>query len=583
MTANTTNTAPLLTPSAAAVGKRSKRSGEWVVALEPRRLLSAAPPLHHSVLTLPTPARDDVAATAVGHRLLLAGGSFVLGGGAGSDLVNVYDTSTNRWDKPVRLSQARTQIAASAVGHVAVFAGGRVTQTGLSSDVVDIYSARSARWSTTTLPKPCTAMRGLAADHRAIFYGGFTATGDGLGSSENGAIFLFDLRTGQWTTSPLGVDASAGVGVVGDTLIFADGTYDLETGRWALSPIPADVHLVPDSVVTSGPQVIFYGNTIALGYDVMTGHWSTHALPGGHQEPVIFSAGTKAVFAGSLDIIPATPPSVPSISLTGQTEVYDVVTGTWATTTLSADNLYTNRAAVLGIKAVIAPSRLVYDASTGDAFTVEQAISAVDGVVTVGRRAFFSGDAFGSDPKLIDVYRDPSPAPSLVGGVGTISGDFSRPQQVAVLLQNNGDAAYLGPFRISVFASTTRDPSVAGQPIGQLAVSRSIRPGQTFQLSVPVTIGRNLTPGDYFLVADVERRGHHTSFGSSTETVHVNVSPHAPTVLPAAPGPARHRPPNQTFTIHPKPTPANPSIARPHPFATAPAPLHAWPLGGDQR
>jgi hypothetical protein len=497
------------------------RTGRAIVIepLEQRVQLSAT--LHHSVLTLPTPARDDVAATVVAHRLLLAGGRLAQGTQAGSDLVNVYDLSTNRWERSLKLSAARTQIAATSFGHVAIFAGGRVAQTDVSSDIVDIYSARSGRWSTTTLPDPCTAMRGLAADHRAIFYGGFTD--DGRITTENGQIFLFDLRTGRWTVSPAGINASGGVGIVGDTLVFPGGTYDLRADRWTLTPLTS-VGLSPDSAVTIGSQVIFYGDTSAAIYDAMTGRWTTQALPGGHQEPVIFSAGTRAVFAGSLQIIPQIPPSVPSITTTGQTEIYDVSTGQWTTTTLTAENLYTNLSAVLGTRAVIAPSRLVYDPATGQASTAEQASSAFDAVVTVGRRAFFSGYAFGSDPKLIDVYRDPSPVPSLVGGVGTIPGDFSRPQNVAVLLQNNGDAAYRAPFRIDVFASTTRDSAAIGQRVAQMTVRRSLSPGQTLQLSIPIIKGSTLAAGDYFLLADVGKRGHTTRFAASTDTIHVTAT-----------------------------------------------------------
>src|SRR5437764_7837328 len=70
-------------------------------------------------------------------------------GSGPDDAVQIYNARSKRWSI-AKLSQARDGIAAVAAGDFAMFAGGSYVRPGrrLSySNVVDIYDARSGHWS----------------------------------------------------------------------------------------------------------------------------------------------------------------------------------------------------------------------------------------------------------------------------------------------------------------------------------------------------------------------------------------------------------------------------------------------------
>jgi hypothetical protein len=151
----------------------------------------------------------------VGHLALLAGGGLGsgLGGTAGSDVVHLFDADTGRWSV-AHLSQARNHMAGVALeGRWAIFAGGH---TGLEyanvpdaalSDVVDIYDAKTGKWSTAKLGEARDVRTAVSVGNTAIF--AWSAAGNDnsvdyftvAGSAEKPMNAGAWTAAGRWTSS----------------------------------------------------------------------------------------------------------------------------------------------------------------------------------------------------------------------------------------------------------------------------------------------------------------------------------------------------------------------------------------------
>ena len=162
-------------------------------------------------------ARDQLAATAVGNKIIFAGGRYAVGDSAvASDVVDIYDTTTGQWSS-AHLSQPRAFLAATTVGHEAIFAGGYIGGGVGPSAVVDIYDADADSWRTTTL----STARGEAA---ATVIGDFALIGGGNSGSRSDVVDVYDARTGLWSVLHLSEGRYAlAAASVGDAAVFAGG------------------------------------------------------------------------------------------------------------------------------------------------------------------------------------------------------------------------------------------------------------------------------------------------------------------------------------------------------------------------
>jgi hypothetical protein len=173
--------------------------------------------------------RTDAAATTVGSKALFAGGlttGSVATDVRGSDVVDIYDAVAARWST-ARLSQARSGLVAASVGTRALFASGAVDSGGPNarpSDVVDIYDAATGQWSTARLSQPRLSPAAAVVGTRVLFAGGLVGWWGGPDARASDVVDIYDSATGQWSTAHLS-QARTGLvsAVVGGQVLFAGG------------------------------------------------------------------------------------------------------------------------------------------------------------------------------------------------------------------------------------------------------------------------------------------------------------------------------------------------------------------------
>jgi len=181
-------------------------------------------------------ARGGIAATSVENFALLGGGVQSATNppqeGAPSDVVDVYDDSTETWSASV-LSSARTGIAAAAVNNLALFAGG---ESGSGGDVstVDIFDSGTETWSTASLLHPESGLLPQTLGNDVIF-----AT-DGATFP---VVYIYEAGSGNFATLPLSAPRTgmASVGTDG-TALFAGGFLSRTQSATAL----VDLFTIPN-------------------------------------------------------------------------------------------------------------------------------------------------------------------------------------------------------------------------------------------------------------------------------------------------------------------------------------------------
>jgi hypothetical protein len=125
-------------------------------------------------------ARFDPVATSVGNFAFFAGGYTQSVDPYGpSDVVDIYDASTNQWEVS-KLSEGRGSFIAASVGVTAMFAGGKKIAgvTWDVSDVVDIFDTEAKKWLTPVhLSQARYGLTATTVNQRVIFASGATKTG----------------------------------------------------------------------------------------------------------------------------------------------------------------------------------------------------------------------------------------------------------------------------------------------------------------------------------------------------------------------------------------------------------------------
>ena len=196
--------------------------------------------------------RWEMAVASAGNKIIFAGGW--LSGGGFSSRVDIYDITNNSWTT-AELSQARANMATAVLGNKIFFAGGDIGIINGSwyetSDIVDIYDATTNSWTTATLSEKRTFMVGAAAGNKVLFAGGATY---GLGANgESNKVDVYNNVTNTWSIDYLPGSGGLGIAatVIDDKIYFAGSAghwfawdfggwyssainiYDAATGNWS--------------------------------------------------------------------------------------------------------------------------------------------------------------------------------------------------------------------------------------------------------------------------------------------------------------------------------------------------------------
>jgi kelch-like protein 20 len=149
-------------------------------------------------------ARFNLAAGAVGNKILFAGGAASIGF---SKTVDIYDVVSNDWTT-AQLSEARSSLAGGGLGNKVLFAGG-LSNTGVDSKTVDIYNVSSNSWTTARLSEARENLTAAAAGNKILFGGGNTVhwlpggSGNIVDSGASKTVDIFDVSSNTWAATQL--------------------------------------------------------------------------------------------------------------------------------------------------------------------------------------------------------------------------------------------------------------------------------------------------------------------------------------------------------------------------------------------
>ena len=180
-----------------------------------------------------TQARYDISVITVGNKIFFAGGTddwFY------TSRIDIYDVSSNAWST-AELSKARGRMAVAAIGNKVFFAGGDCfdgvaggTMINSVSDVVDIYDMSTNTWTVSHLSERRGSLEfaGTSLNNKFYVAGGFFHQ---LGASPyiSNKVDVYDNASGSWSTTTL-ANARADIGTtVADNKIFWVGGHDLSS------------------------------------------------------------------------------------------------------------------------------------------------------------------------------------------------------------------------------------------------------------------------------------------------------------------------------------------------------------------
>lgn len=192
--------------------------------------------------------RRSLAAAGLQNKVLFGGGGTLDKDGICcivSSRVDIYDISTGSWSQR-ELSVARDNLAAAAIGNKILFAGGtgHSDQTGgFFSSRVDIYDITTGAWSTAELSEARSGLYAAAAGNKILFAGGRNSN---LASGQSKVVDIYDVSTGAWSTATLSEDRQGtAMAAIGNKILVAGGysnksgkylssvdVYDVATGKW---------------------------------------------------------------------------------------------------------------------------------------------------------------------------------------------------------------------------------------------------------------------------------------------------------------------------------------------------------------
>ncbi|HEU4422881.1 MAG TPA: kelch repeat-containing protein [Pilimelia sp.] len=249
----------------------------------------AAPPAASPGLTwralAPAPsARTEVAAAVAGTRAYVVGG--FQGDGGTVATVEVYDTSTGRWERGPDLPVAVNHAMAATVGDTVYVFGGYLSGRDVSPAA---YRLEPAGWRAVA-PLPSGRAAGTAvAQAGKIYIAGGIAPG-GLATQ----MLVYDPGSDTWATAPGPPTPREHLGGGGfDGRVYTVGgrtsagnldafeVFDPGTGGWtALPPLPTRRGGLAAAVTCAGHLVAVGGEARATfpeaeAYDVRAGRWQS--------------------------------------------------------------------------------------------------------------------------------------------------------------------------------------------------------------------------------------------------------------------------------------------------------------------
>mmetsp|Transcript_766 Transcript_766/g.2323 ORF Transcript_766/g.2323 Transcript_766/m.2323 type:complete len:601 (+) Transcript_766:87-1889(+) len=222
------------------------------------------------------------------------------------------------WCGTSKLSQPRSFLAGVTVnGYLAMFAGG-VGKGEAVTNRVDIYNARSRKWSTAALSMARSGPAAAAVGNLAFFAGGMGR------KTELDTVDIFDSAKNLWLSAKLSTARKFVAGCAADTgkrkvVVFAGGTertktgvnmksarvdiYDVGSRKWSKGQLSEGrTKLTCTSV---GSKVIIAGGYSARGYsrrvdvlDVDSMRWKKGHLRTSRQWVAAASAAPLAFFGG---------------------------------------------------------------------------------------------------------------------------------------------------------------------------------------------------------------------------------------------------------------------------------------------
>jgi len=169
-------------------------------------------------------ARGGMAAAVVGDLAVFAGG--FINGGEVSSRVDIYNFATDTWSTD-ELSEARVWASAVTVGNKVIIAGGMKSFPNIPSNVVDIFDASTETWSTKTpLSVPRAWISAGTVKGKAYFAGGCNVANGGIIYDLTDIIDIYDVANETWSTDVL-FQPKMGQGLsVGNYFLVAGGNSD---------------------------------------------------------------------------------------------------------------------------------------------------------------------------------------------------------------------------------------------------------------------------------------------------------------------------------------------------------------------
>lgn len=292
--------------------------------------------------------RFHLSSISAGGKAYFAGGA--MAGQAAATTIDIYDQASDTWSVE-NLAVGGTFIGIAEARGLIFFAGGLDINSGIESSLVEIYDTQTGSWDYAELSVPRATVMAIGLEDKVLFAGGATAGpffSNPVGSS---VIDIYDLNTGEWSTTTLPEPKGWGSVVrAGSRVFFAGGLinnttmskrvdiYDVQSGEWSTDSL--SVARAAGTVTTLGHQIFFAGGITLPGgetdvvdiYDTETDTWSIAHLSEPRAILASASACGQAFFAGGgltdweTKIVTAT---------TNRVDIYSAETDEWSTGQLS--------------------------------------------------------------------------------------------------------------------------------------------------------------------------------------------------------------------------------------------------------
>lgn len=201
------------------------------------------------------------------------------------------------------LSQTRWSVSIAAAGNKILFAGGYIVGLSTPSSRVDIYDIVSNTWTTAELSQPRSGMAVTVLGNKIFFGGGYIDSYNTLSSR----IDIYDVISGIWSTAELSLARVwLTAAQAGNKVLFAGGFYQI-----------------------TGQGDFLFSNKVDI-YDASANSWSTSSLSQARGAFTATTVGNKIYFAGGITLF-----NPNDIEATTQIDIFDAISGSWSTSSLS--------------------------------------------------------------------------------------------------------------------------------------------------------------------------------------------------------------------------------------------------------